>query len=338
MVVKSTVVPGTARRVREIIAEARGGLDFLVASNPEFLREGSAVADFMVPDRIVVGTDEPRAVKALERIYERLISRGAGWLSTSTVNAEMIKYAANSLLALKIGFINEVADLCEAVGGDVTSVATGIGLDTRIGGAFLSAGPGFGGSCFPKDARALVAIGRSSGARMRLVETLIEGNERRKDSIAHRILSELDLSVSPRVAILGVAFKANTDDVRESAALSVVPLLQQAGCEVAVHDPKARAGALLPGVEWLDNPYAAEADIVVILTEWDQYRRLNLTRLRKAMRGNIVFDCRGLLDPESVREAGLRYLAVGRGQGAAPSVRHRSHGSVAINRAAALPA
>jgi UDPglucose 6-dehydrogenase len=315
VVVKSTVVPGTARRLREIIAEQRGGLDFWVASNPEFLREGSAVEDFMHPDRIVVGCDDAPAAKILEKVYARLLRKGASWVATSTTNAEMIKYAANSLLALKIGFINEVADLCEAVGGDVRSVAMGIGLDRRIGGSFLAAGPGFGGSCFPKDTRALAALGRQRGAPQRLVETLIDRNDRRKEAMARRILDEIGPADGKRIALLGVAFKANTDDVRESAALSIVPVLEAAGCTVAVHDPRANAAYALPNVQWCDSAYvaAAGADLVVILTDWDEYRALDLDKLKQVMGGRTIFDCRNLLDGDAVAASGLRHMVIGRG-------------------------
>jgi len=341
VVVKSTVVPGTARRLREIIAETRRDLDVCVASNPEFLREGSAVADFMFPDRIVVGSDEPHAIEMLEELYAKLIAKGAAWLATTTTNAEMIKYAANSLLALKIGFINEIADLCEAVGGDVTSVSAGVGLDSRIGTAFLEAGPGYGGSCFPKDTRALAAIGRMRGAPQRLIETLIEDNERRKSAVADRILAALDLRRAPRVAVLGVAFKRNTDDIRDSAVLTIIPALQRAGCEITVHDPKAKIGSVLPGISQPSSPYeaAADADLVVILTEWQHYRRLNLKRLRRAMRGDIVFDCRGVVDAQSAAAAGLRYLALGRAVSGVSSIRRmKPGGALPADRIAALPA
>jgi UDPglucose 6-dehydrogenase len=325
VVIKSTVVAGTARRLREIIAEARGALDFSVASNPEFLREGSAVDDFMHPDRIVIGTDDGRAAKLLEGIYSKLIAEAVAWVATSTTNAELIKYAANAMLALKIGFINEIADLCEVLGGDAGAVALGIGLDRRIGPAFLAPGPGFGGSCFPKDTRALAALGRQHGAPQAIIETLIERNERRKQRIAETILSELRPG-HRRVAVLGVAFKANTDDVRESAALTIVPVLQQAGCEVTVHDPKARAEDALPGASWDDDPYdaAENADLVVILTEWPEYRSLDLVRLSEVMRGETLIDTRNLLDPATVESSGLHYLAVGRGTSSKPS-RRRGH-------------
>lgn len=341
VVIKSTVVAGTARRLREIIAEARGGLDFSVASNPEFLREGSAVGDFMCPDRIVIGADDPAAARVLETIYAKLIAGGANWLATSTTNAELIKYAANALLALKIGFINEVADLCEVIGGDVSAVARGIGLDKRIGSAFLSAGPGFGGSCFPKDTRAFAALGRQRGAPQRIIETLIARNEDRKEAIARRILDELGHGAGKRVAVLGVAFKADTDDVREAAALSIVPLLVEAGCKVSLHDPKARVD--IPGAAWFATPYGAAdgADLLVILTEWDEYRALDLDRMASLMRGDTIFDCRNLIEPELAEGSGLRLIALGRGVAQPRGVRRLSAGATgaaAGGRAVASPA
>jgi UDPglucose 6-dehydrogenase len=323
--IKSTVIAGTARRLRDIIAETRGGLDFAIASNPEFLREGTAVEDFMCPDRIVIGADDARAAHVLERIYSKLIGKGVPCVTTSTTNAEMIKYAANALLALKVGFINEMADLCEAVGGDVRAVAKGIGLDRRIGGAFLAAGPGFGGSCFPKDTRALAAIGRQRQAPLHLVETLIARNEARKARMARRILGELGRTArGARVAILGISFKANTDDVRDSAALTVIPLLQEAGCEISAHDPKADAAALPAGVTWHGSPYGAArgADLVAILTVWPDDAALDLGALGDAMRGNTIFDCRDVLDTDAAAAHGLRHVALGRGRPMA----HAGHG------------
>jgi UDPglucose 6-dehydrogenase len=335
VVLKSTVVVGTCRRVREVVAERRGGLDFSVASNPEFLREGSAIEDFLCPDRIVVGADDQRAARLLERLYAPLRRKGVPFIKTSTANAELIKYAANAFLALKIGFINDVANLCEAAGGDVTAVAEGIGLDRRIGTAFLAAGPGFGGSCFPKDTRAFAATGRRLGAPQALVETLIERNQERKKGLARRILHELQGEhATRRVAVLGVAFKANTDDARESAALTIVPMLQEAGVTVAVHDPQAReqSAGLLPGVAWHDTPYAAAADAeaVVILTDWDEYRRLDLKRLARLMAGRTIFDFRNLLPAQEPARYGLRCIGIGRSDGQASN-----EPGVTITRAAA---
>ena len=317
VVLKSTVVVGTCKRVREVVAERRGGLDFSVASNPEFLREGSAIEDFLCPDRIVVGTDDRRAARLMERLYAPLRKQGVPYLHTSTANAELIKYAANAFLALKVGFINDVANLCEAAGGDVTEVAAGIGLDRRIGTAFLATGPGFGGSCFPKDTRAFAATGRKFGAPQGLIETLIDRNEERKHALARRIIGELQgRPAGKRVAVLGVAFKANTDDVRESAALTIIPMLQEAGVTVQVHDPQARQGdaAAFAGAHWCNSPYAAAAgaEAVVILTDWDEYRSLDLKRLAAAMAGRTIIDYRNLLPYGEPAAHGLRHIGLGR--------------------------
>lgn len=315
VVIKSTVVAGTARRLREIIAERRGGLDFSVASNPEFLREGSAVDDFLDPDRVVIGTDDPRAAKVLRDIYAPLLDAGTPAVFTSTTNAELIKYAANAFLALKIGFINEVADLCEQVGGDVRKIAEGIGLDSRIGPAFLSAGPGFGGSCFPKDIRAFVDTGRRHGAPQHLIETLIRRNEARKSALAERIIDEAGAGDTPRrVAILGVAFKANTDDARESAAVSIVPHLLEAGLIVQAHDPEAHAEVLPAAVNWCSSAEAAlrDADVAVILTDWAEYAALDLLRVATLMRGRTIIDCRHLVDATKAHDHGFRLVAIGR--------------------------
>jgi UDPglucose 6-dehydrogenase len=314
---KSTVVVGTAREVREIIASERGALDFWVTSNPEFLREGSAVADFLRPDRIVIGADDHDAAQRLIQLYQPLLRDGIPLVETGTTNAELIKYAANAFLALKIGFINDVADLCEQIEGDISAVAQGIGLDRRIGSSFLAPGPGYGGSCFPKDTEAFAATGRRHKAPQPLVETLIVRNEKRKRGIAERVLRELSDIGNPTVGILGVAFKANTDDVRESAALAIVPILQQAGVSVRAFDPWAqtKAAALLPSVAWHDDPYAAleNVDLGLILTEWEAFRSLDLARLALSMRNRILFDCRNLLEPQEMPRHGFRYLSLGRG-------------------------
>jgi UDPglucose 6-dehydrogenase len=317
VVIKSTVVTGTCRWLREVIAEARGGLDFSVASNPEFLREGSAISDFMQPDRIVIGADDRRASRLLEELYRPLTGRGVRLLVTNTANAELIKYASNAFLAMKIGFINDIANLCEKTGGDVEKVAEGIGLDKRIGASFLAPGPGFGGSCFPKDTRAFAATGRKHGAPQPLIETLIEENEKRKAEVARRILRELPArGRKATVAVLGLAFKANTDDVREAASLTVIPLLQNAGVTIRVHDPKAmeQAALYLRNVEWCACPYQAsrDADMVVILTEWSAFRMLDLSRIAAAMRGKTLLDFRNIFVPADVTRHGLRYVSVGR--------------------------
>ncbi len=313
---KSTVVVGTAREIREVIAEERGALDFWVTSNPEFLREGSAVSDFLSPDRIVIGADDRDAAERLKDLYRPLLSKGVSLVETGTANAELIKYAANAFLALKIGFINDVADLCENIDGDIVAIARGIGLDRRIGAAFLSPGPGYGGSCFPKDTEAFAATGRRHRAPQPIVETLIERNSKRRRRIADRILDELVDIRSPTIAVLGVAFKANTDDVRESPALDIIAFLQENGVKVQAFDPWAttKAALLLPGVAWCSDPYeaVAEADMAVILTEWDIFRSLDLIKLGNAMRSRVLFDCRNIFEPEKVVQSGFRHLSIGR--------------------------
>ena len=313
LVIKSTVVAGTAARLRTLVKAECGGRDIAVASNPEFLREGSAINDFMQADRIVIGADDPHARLVLSAIYQPLTRTGVPLVATATVDAEMIKYAANALLALKIGFINDVADLCEALGGDVGSVAHGIGLDPRIGSSFLAAGPGFGGSCFPKDTRAFASTGRRHGAPQPLIETLIERNETRKRALAQRIIDTTPRS--GRVAILGTSFKANTDDVRDAAALTIVPLLLEAGLDVHAHDPQSRqARQRLTDIGWHDTPLAAArgADVAVILTEWDDYRSLDLLLLARTMRGSVLHDFRNIIDAEHAVRAGLDYHGLGR--------------------------
>lgn len=316
VVVKSTVVVGTCTRLRKIIATARRSTDFSVASNPEFLREGSALQDFMCPDRVVIGVDDGHSQAVLSDIYRPMIDDGVPMMFTGSTNAELIKYAANAFLALKIGFINDVANLCEKAGGDVSAIAAGIGLDRRIGAAFLTAGPGYGGSCFPKDTRAFAHTGRSYGAPQLLIEALIARNEDRKLMLAQRISSDRSLPRGATVTVLGVAFKANTDDVRESAALTIVPNLQKAGFKVRAHDPKAMANATahLHGVHWCECPYQAceGAGAVVILTEWEDYRGLDLARLAQAMHGSLLFDFRNLLSPDEAAANGLRYVGIGR--------------------------
>lgn len=317
IVVKSTVVVGTCRALREIIAEERGALDFSIASNPEFLREGTAVRDFLVPERVVFGSDDPRACAVLEQIYKPLADRGVAVMHTSNANAELIKYSANAFLALKIGFINDVANLCERVGGDVSAVAAGIGLDSRIGSAFLSAGPGFGGSCFPKDTRAFAATGRKHDAPQMLIETLIAGNEARSLMLAERVLVELGAKASDAtIAVLGLAFKANTDDVRNSPSLALIPWLQKAGCRIKAHDPKAmeEAARHLDGVAFCADAIeaASDADAVIVLTEWDEYRQLDLVKLAAAMRGSLLADYRNLWLPSDMSDLALTYLSIGR--------------------------
>lgn len=316
VVIKSTVSVGTARRVREIIAQRRGRSDIMVASNPEFLREGSAIADFMKPDRIVLGFDQPQAGRVLDQIYAAL-APVAPICRTSIADAELTKHVANAFLAVKIGFANEVADLCEAVDGDVGAVMEAVGLDRRIGRAFLSAGPGYGGSCFPKDTRAFVHSGRSRNAPQRVVEAIVAANGRRPLQLAQRIIAGADLEPGSTVGLLGIAFKANTDDIRESPALQIARHLLAAGLRLRLHDPRAARNArqvLTGSAEWVESPRDVfkGADAVVLATEWEDYRGIDLRAASRTMSGRHFFDFRNLLDPEAARGAGLVYHSIGR--------------------------
>ena len=318
VVVKSTVPVGTNRAVQRILREARPDLDVDVASNPEFLREGAAIEDFMRPDRVVVGAESERAATALRALYRPLSLRETPLVITTLETAELIKYASNAFLAMKITFINEMADLCEKVGGDVQSIAKGIGLDGRIGSKFLHAGPGYGGSCFPKDTLALAGIARESGAPVRIVETVIDVNEARKRRMVDKILAALGgRADGRRIALFGVTFKPETDDMREAPSLVIVPRLIEAGAEVTVCDPQGRreGEALLGDVAWREDPYeaAAGADAVVILTEWNMFRGLDLARLREGMAGDALVDLRNVYTVDEARAAGFAYTAIGRG-------------------------
>ncbi len=338
LILKSTVVAGTARRIKTLVDTRRRRTDVSVASNPEFLREGSAIEDFLHADRIVIGVDDSASETLLRTIYRPLTRAGIPLVATATVNAELIKYAANALLALKIGFINDVADLCEALGGDVLAVADGIGRDRRIGSAFLAAGPGFGGSCFPKDTRAFASTGRRHGSPQPLIEVLIEGNEARKRALAQRIINAAPRN--GRVAILGTSFKANTDDVREAASLTIIPLLLEAGLEVHAHDPQPDgARRVLSGVRWHGSALNAcrDADVAVLLTEWDEYRALDLKRLAQAMRGAVLMDFRNIIAADQAVRAGLHYHGLGRAVRRPLEVK-RGQGAAADLRAAASPA
>jgi UDPglucose 6-dehydrogenase len=317
VVIKSTVPVGTTAAIRRLLSEHCAHDEFSVASNPEFLREGSAVEDFLRPDRIVIGVADARAEAALRRLYAPLTTAGTALVATACENAELIKYAANAFLAMKITFINEIADFCERFGGDISAVARGIGLDDRIGPAFLHAGPGFGGSCFPKDTRALAAAARRHASPIRLVETVIELNERRQAHLVERIAAAIGGTLRGKtVALLGLAFKQNTDDIRESPALVVLRKLQSRGARVRVHDPQAmeNGSKVADRVAWCDDPYEAcsSADVVVIATEWDAFRKLDMRKMSHAMRGNLVVDFRNLFSPEQIAGSGLRYVSVGR--------------------------
>ena len=318
VVTKSTVPVGTNARVAEAIRAARPDAEFDVVSNPEFLREGAAIDDFMRPDRVVIGLSSDRARAVMAEVYRPLYLRDFPIVYTGLESAEMIKYAANAFLATKITFINEIAALCERVGADVKAVARGMGLDGRIGAKFLHAGPGYGGSCFPKDTRALARTGQEHGLPMRITETVIEVNEAVKRRMTDKVLDLCGGSVNGKaVAVLGVTFKPNTDDMREAASLAIVPALVGGGARVRVVDPQGRreGEALLPGVAWLDDPYAAAegAEALVILTEWNEFRALDLGRLAKAMAVPRMADLRNVYPPGEARAAGFEYVGVGRG-------------------------
>lgn len=318
VVTKSTVPVGTNRKVAETIRAAAPEADFDVASNPEFLREGAAIDDFMKPDRVVVGVESDRAKAVMGEVYRPLYLRDFSVIYTGLETAEMIKYAANAFLATKISFINEIAALCERVGADVKDVSKGIGLDGRIGNKFLHAGPGYGGSCFPKDTRALARIGQDHGCPMRITETVIEVNDGVKRRMIDKIVDLCGGSVNGRsVAVLGVTFKPETDDMREAPSLTIVPALVGGGAKVRVVDPQGRREgvALLPGVDWLDDPYAAAtgADLVIILTEWNAFRALDLRRLAQSMAVPRMADLRNVYNRDVALQAGFTaYEGVGR--------------------------
>ena len=322
VVIKSTVVVGTNRKVKEIIQAERPNLDFSIVSNPEFLREGSAIEDFMRPDRIIVGAEDDRSREILARIYDPLSIRETPIVMTTPENAELIKYAANSYLAMKVTFINEIANLCEKTNCDVQKVASAIGLDNRINSSFLNAGPGFGGSCFPKDTVAFAETARNFGSPLELVETTIKVNEKRKLQMAQRVLDVLGPSSKGKtVGILGIAFKSNTDDIRDAPSLVIIPQLQQAGIQVKAHDPVVHAtqNEILKNIEWTKDPYDAMADVdaVVVLTEWPIYRGLDLNKMAKLMKGKELVDLRNIYRLEDSLAAGLNYTSIGKPPAAA---------------------
>jgi UDPglucose 6-dehydrogenase len=317
VVTKSTVPVGTGDEVERIIHETAPDAQAWVVSNPEFLREGAAIEDFKRPDRIVVGTDNERAAEIMREVYRPLYLNKAPLLFTSRRTAELIKYAANAFLATKITFINEIADLCEAVGADVQDVSRGIGLDNRIGSKFLHAGPGYGGSCFPKDTLALLKTAEDNQAPLRIVEAVAKVNEARKRAMGRKVIQALGGEARGRtVALLGLTFKPNTDDMRDAPSISIVQALQDAGANVRGYDPEGieQARALLPGVTFCEDPYVAAegADAVVLVTEWDVLRALDLKRLAMSMAQPILVDLRNIYPPEDVANAGLRWHGVGR--------------------------
>ena len=314
---KSTVPVGTGDEVARIIAEARPQLSFSVVSNPEFLREGAAISDFKRPDRIVIGAEDDRARKLMTDVYRPLYLNQAPMLFTDRRTAELIKYAANAFLATKITFINEIADLCERAGADVQDVARGIGLDNRIGAKFLNAGPGFGGSCFPKDTMALMKTGHDFGVPSRIVETVIAVNDQRKRAMARKVIDVCGGNVRGRtIAVLGLTFKPNTDDMRDAPSIAVITALQDAGAKVRAYDPAGmkQAKSLLDNVEYCSDPYACAdgADALVILTEWDEFRALDVDRVRAKLKNPILVDLRNIYRPEEMARQAFTYVSVGR--------------------------
>jgi len=320
IVTKSTVPVGTNRQVKQAVKKANPELDFDVASNPEFLREGAAIDDFMKPDRVVVGVQNDRAAEVMADIYRPLYLRDFPIVTTDLESAEMIKYAANAFLATKITFINEIAALCERVGGDIKEVSKGIGLDNRIGNKFLHAGPGYGGSCFPKDTKALARIGQEHAVPMQITETVIKVNEEIKRRMIDKLLDLCGGSFNGKtIAVLGVTFKPNTDDMRDAPALTIVPALVGGGAKVRVCDPQGRheGEALLPGVHWIEDAYKAahNADLLVILTEWNEFRALDLKRVARKMAVPHLADLRNIYSPRDAKRAGFgAYASIGRGE------------------------
>ena len=317
IVTKSTVPVGTAREVARIVRETNPNADFDICSNPEFLREGAAITDFMRPDRVVIGTDSERATAVMRELYRPLYLLETPIVFTAPESSELIKYAANAFLATKITFINEMSDLCEAVGANVQDVATGIGLDGRIGKKFLHAGPGYGGSCFPKDTLALVRTAQQYSAPTRIIETVVEVNTERKQAMAERVKQACGGDVSGRtIGVLGVTFKPNTDDMREAPSLDIIPALQEGGAVIQAYDPEGmrEAASLLQGVHWKDDAYAAagDADCLVIVTEWNEFRALQLSRLKQALKTPLIVDLRNIYKPEEMIDAGFTYYSVGR--------------------------
>jgi len=317
IVTKSTVPVGTGDEVERIIREMRPDAEFDVVSNPEFLREGSAIADFTHPDRVVIGTESERAQTVMTALYRPLSLIETPILFTSRTSSELIKYAGNTFLATKITFINEIADLCEKVGADVHHVAKGIGLDGRIGKKFLHAGPGYGGSCFPKDTLALVHTARDQGVPLRIVEAVVEINDKRKKSMAERIIKACGGSVKGKtVAVLGVTFKPNTDDMRDAPSLDIIPALIDGGATVRAFDPEGmnEAKKLIDGVDWCDDAYSTmdNADVLVIITEWNAFRGLDLTRVKGLLKQPLMVDLRNIYEPSEMAAQGFSYHCIGR--------------------------
>ena len=317
VVTKSTVPVGTGREVHNRLSKVAPEGDFDVVSNPEFLREGSAIEDFMRPDRVVIGSESQRAREVMEKLYRPLFLLKTPIVHTEIQTAELIKYAANSFLATKIAFINEMADLCEKCDANVQDVATGMGLDGRIGGKFLHAGPGFGGSCFPKDIRALSMTAKTFDAPVSIVESVIESNRLRKIRMAKKVIDAFDGNIEGKtIAVLGVTFKPNTDDMRESPSLDIIPALQKNGAKIKAYDPAGQyeAEKMLPDVSWCKDSYATmeDADAVLILTEWNQFRALDLNKMKQLLKSPIVVDLRNIYPRAEMLKAGFIYHSIGR--------------------------
>ncbi len=317
IVTKSTVPVGTADRIEQILTDCKPPQGFAVASNPEFLREGAAIRDFKFPDRIVIGAADAKTREIMSEVYRPLFINQAPLMFTDRRTAELIKYAANAFLATKITFINEMADLCEAVGADVQSVARGMGLDNRIGTKFLHAGPGYGGSCFPKDTLALIKTGQDQGAPQRIVEIVAQVNDQRKRAMARKIIAACNNDVrGKRIAVLGLTFKPNTDDIRDAPAISIVTALEDNGAHVVAYDPHGMPSfrKTFPDLEYARDPYqcVAGASALVIVTEWEAFRALDLKRIKASMADPILIDLRDIYRPEEVLRHGFKYLSVGR--------------------------
>lgn len=315
---KSTVPVGTARQVARIIRGVNTQADFDVVSNPEFLREGAAINDFMRPDRVVIGSDSERAIEVMKEIYNPLYLISVPFVVTSPETAELIKYASNAFLAMKISFINEMANVCEAVGADVVHLSKGIGLDGRIGQKFLHPGPGYGGSCFPKDTLALLRIAQEHGTATRLIETAVEVNAAQKAKMVKKIRDAMGGSEAGKtIGVLGLTFKPETDDLRDSPALTILPALYEKGARIQVHDPQGmdEAAKDFPYFTYVQNAYEAcrDADVVVLMTEWNQYRALDLEKIKAIMKSPIFVDLRNVYDPRKMKAAGFHYVGVGRG-------------------------
>jgi UDPglucose 6-dehydrogenase len=318
IVTKSTVPVGTGDEVERIIRETRPGIDVAVVSNPEFLREGAAISDFKRPDRILIGLEDKRAENVMREIYRPLYLNQAPILVTNRRTSELTKYAANAFLATKITFINEIANLCEEVGADVQEVARGIGLDNRIGAKFLHAGPGYGGSCFPKDTQALIKTAQDHGAPVRIVETVAAVNEQRKRAMSRKVLAACGGSVRGKtVAVLGLTFKPNTDDMRDSPAIAIITALQDSGAQIKAFDPEGMEQARLyvDNLTYCGDPYSCcqDASALVIITEWDAFRALDLERVKKLLAAPILVDLRNIYDPDEAQRQGFTYVSVGRG-------------------------